>query len=291
VQPAPSRRCRPQAEDTDPLVDARLIAAYRAMTPEQKAARIAEDSRALERLALAGIALRYADADARERLLHLAAIRLGPGLLQRVFGPSTPDRRRRPVSTTDPVALALRVAAIFEELGVPCVVGGSFASSVFGEPRSTEDVDFVADLHPPHVAPLIRAFGDEFYVDEAAIHRAIERRSSFNVIHLPSARKVDVFVPSRSTLAERQLQRRRLVTVSQSPTAQLYLLTPEDTILQKLVWFRHGGGVSDRQWRDVLGIMKVQGDRLDWDDLRTAAEEAGLREALEQARAEATGEG
>ncbi len=280
-------RYRPQADDTDPDIDRRLMDAYRAMTPVQKAARIAEDSLAVERLALAGISLRHPNGSATERLLALAVLRLGEATAHHAYGRLNERRKDALVSTTDPIALALRLAAILEALGIPCVVGGSVASSVFGEPRSTEDVDFVAALEPRHVAPLLHALEDEFYVDETAMRCAIERRSSFNMIHVASARKIDVFVPAQDRLAQRQLQRRRLVAVSE--TAELYLLTPEDTILQKLEWYRKGGGASDRQWRDVLGIIKVQADRLDWDDLQQTADDAGLRDLLDRARSEATG--
>jgi hypothetical protein len=278
-------RYRPQADDTDPDIDRRLMDAYRAMTPAEKAARIAEDSLALEHLALAGIALRQPNGTATDRFLALAVLRLGEPEVHRAYERLTAGRRDASVSTTDPIALARRVAAILEGLGIRCVVGGSVASSVFGEPRATEDVDFVADLEMRHVIPLLQALGDEFYVDETAVRRAIERLSSFNLIHLASARKIDVFVPAQNVLGQRQVQRRRLVRVSE--TADLYLLTPEDTILQKLEWYRKGGGVPEPQWRDVLGVIKVQGDRLDWDDLERTADEAGLRDLLERARSEA----
>jgi hypothetical protein len=186
------------------------------------------------------------------------------------------------------VTLALHVAAIFEGIGVSCVVGGSLASSVFGEPRATEDIDFIADLHADEIAPLLQALAGEFYVDEIAVRRAVERRSSFNAIHLPSARKIDVFVPPPDPLAQSQIRRRRLVTVSEDPPARLYLLTAEDTALQKLAWYRKSGEASERQWRDVLGIIKVQGDALDWAYLRSTAAEAGLDALLERARAQAT---
>ena len=100
-----------------------------------------------------------------------------------------------------------------------------------------------------------------------------------------------MFVPGDDLLAGRQLERRRQVTVAESPHAALYLLTPEDTILQKLEWYQKGGGVSDRQWRDVLGIIKVQGDRLDWEDPQRTAEAADLGQLLGRARIDATGGG
>jgi hypothetical protein len=286
VPPSRQSTYRPQAEDTEPAVDRRLIEAYRAMTPAEKGARIAADSVAIERLALAGIALRNPSGTSTGGLLELATLRLGRACARRSYARVTDGLRNVPVSTTDPIALAGRVAGIFESMGIRCVVGGSVASSVFGEPRATEDVDLVADLQPRHVIPLLQALGDDFYVEEAAVRRAIERRASFNLIHLPSARKIDVFVPARTVLGERQLQRRRLVPVSED--SSLYLLSPEDTVLQKLDWYRKGGGVSERQWRDVLGVIKVQADRLDWNDLERTADEARLRDLLERARSEAT---
>lgn len=147
--------------------------------------------------------------------------------------------------------------ALLEGVGIPCVVAGSLASSVFGEPRSTEDVDIVTSLAAEQVPPLLEALGADFYVDERAVRRAVEHRSSFNIIHLPSARKVDIFVPPQTPFFQQQLERRRLVSVSEDPPAQLWLLTPEDAVLQKLEWYRKSGEVSDRQWRDALAPARL----------------------------------
>ena len=233
--------------------------------------------------------MRHPEADIEARLLGLAALRLGAETYRAAYGSPAGYQRGHRMSTLDPVRLALHLATVFDRLRIRCAVGGSLASSVFGEPRATEDVDFVADVRLHDVAPLVEALRDEFYVDEAAVRRAVERRSSFNLINLASARKVDVFVPSADALYGRQLTHSRTVRVSDTPGDDLPMLSPEDVVLQKLAWYRKTGEASERQWRDVLGILKVQGDRLDWKDLLDVADAAGLRTLLDRARAEATG--
>ncbi len=183
----------------------------------------------------------------------------------------------------EPLAVTLQVIEVLETLHVPYFIGGSLASAVHGVVRATMDVDLVAALQPEHVAPLVEQLGAAFYADEAMIREAIARRSSFNLIHLDSMFKVDVFVTSGRPFERAQFDRRVLQTLAQEPPRTAYVATAEDIILAKLEWYRQGGERSERQWRDVIGVIQVQGEALDLTYLRHWAVRLGVADLLERA--------
>jgi hypothetical protein len=181
----------------------------------------------------------------------------------------------------DPIAVALSVIRALDALGIANTVGGSIASSYAGEPRSTIDIDIVAAIEAAQVTALVAALSGTFYIDEDAVRRAVRERSSANLIHRPSMLKVDLFIAGGTPLDAQQLARRRIVSVGEGVTIGVH--PPEDILLQKLRWYRLGGEVSDRQWRDVMGIVRVQGTRLDMDYLRRNAPVLGVGDLLERA--------
>lgn len=186
----------------------------------------------------------------------------------------------------EPIAVTLLVINAFDALEIPYVIGGSFASSVHGIARTTMDSDLLAAIRPEHVTQFVQRLGGAFYVDEHAVMDAIKRRSSFNLIHLDSMFKVDVFIAKRRRFDQAQLANRTPQIVSENPERTAYFASAEDTILSKLEWYRMDDEISDRQWRDVLGVIAVQRERLNLDYLREQAVALGVSDLLEKALAQ-----
>ncbi len=184
----------------------------------------------------------------------------------------------------------LPVVDALEALGVPYHVGGSVASSFVGVARATQDADLVADLQPEHAALLAQALEGTYYADLERIAHAIRSRRSFNVIHLGTAYKVDVFV-SKDTPFARENMARRVALEIPGLGRSLYFSSPEDIVLHKLLWYADGGGVSDRQWYDLQGVLRLQAKALDRDYLQTWADRLGVAELLQRALKEAGLEG
>jgi hypothetical protein len=183
------------------------------------------------------------------------------------------------------------VVEALERLGIPYHVGGSVASSIHGLPRSTVDIDLVANIELGQVAELVSRLEDAYYVDLEAARQAVRQRRSFNLIHLHSAIKLDIFVPEHRPFDEQEHSRARLDSLDPAEGArQFFVKSPEDLILRKLLWYRAGGEVSERQWNDVLGILKVQAAGLDHGYLREWAAQLGVTDLLDHAFAAAVGQ-
>jgi hypothetical protein len=186
----------------------------------------------------------------------------------------------------DSLKAALAAAAELEKLGVRWFLGGSLASSIHGVPRATFDADIMADVRPQHVRPLIMSLGDAWYADETAIMEAIRERSSFNLIHLDTAMKVDVFIPKLRRFDASEFTRSTLITLSETPKVEARVCCAEDIVIAKLEWYRLSGQNSDRQWGDILGVLRLNQASLDRDLLRTSADELGVTDLLDRAFAE-----
>lgn len=183
----------------------------------------------------------------------------------------------------EPLQVALRVTQTLDDLGVPYLIGGSLASTLYGEPRATMDADIIADLQLKHVEPFVSALSAEFYVDADSIRDAIQHQRSFNLIHYATTFKVDMFVRKRRPFDDAQFARRKPEILLRDPERTANVASPEDSILAKLEWYRDGGQVSDRQWRDILGMLKTQGQRLDRAYLENMAQQLNVADLLARA--------
>jgi hypothetical protein len=180
----------------------------------------------------------------------------------------------------------LPVVESLEALGVPYHVGGSVASSFTGIARATQDADLVADLQPPHAAPFARFLEGKYYADPERIAHGVRHRTSFNVIHLETMYKVDVFVSKDTPFARGNMERRVSLEIP-GLGRSLYLASPEDIVLHKLLWYADAGGISDRQWYDIQGVLRLQGRKLDLGYLRSWADRLGVADLLDRAFREA----
>jgi hypothetical protein len=186
----------------------------------------------------------------------------------------------------DSTHITLFVTQTLERLGILYAVGGSLASSLHGVMRSTLDVDIVADMRLEHIGPLVAALSKDFYADDEMMRDAIEHHSSFNLIHYETAFKVDIFIQKLRAFDKMQLERRRASVITTDPEQSIYVISPEDTILAKLEWYRMGGEVSDRQWRDILGVLKTRAGELDLAYLQKWAKGLKVSDLLERALGE-----
>ncbi len=181
-----------------------------------------------------------------------------------------------------------QLLGVLDKLEIPYSVGGSAASSTHGLPRMTMDVDIVADLKREQVTELVALLQPEFYADAITIAEALARGRSFNIIHIGSAYKFDLFPLRKDAYSRTEFARRKFTGIRSLGPAEIEcaVATPEDTILRKLEWYRAGGETSERQWGDMRGVLKVSGDRMDLIYLRHWARYLKVDDLLERLLAE-----
>jgi hypothetical protein len=175
----------------------------------------------------------------------------------------------------------LRIA--LERAGIRFAIGGSWASTAFGEARFTNDVDILIDFTNENLQRFIALLPDTFYLNPEDALIAIGRGRPFNVIHMPTSFKFDLFPAAAFPLGMQELDRAISLSASGLSQAPVPFVTPEDILLAKLYWFRLGGEISEMQWRDIQGIIRACAATFDRKYLENGAIKLRVRDLLDKA--------
>jgi hypothetical protein len=267
--------------DTSPEAERVLAGVHRAMSPARKWALLGDLYRMGRNLHAVGVRLRNPGATPAEIRDDWIATHLGEVPRNSTIPEPGMDL------PTDNLRVVLEVIDAFDALGIAYALGGSLASSIHGIMRNTADADISVEPFPGLEDRLAALFGADYYVSPAAIRQAVRDRSTFNIINTSVGFKVDVFVRKERPFEYSLMRRRIPATMLDAPDRPIAVVTPEDCILLKLEWYRLGGETSDRQWSDILGVMRVQADRLDQAYLDRWAPELGVADLLAGARRDA----
>ena len=159
---------------------------------------------------------------------------------------------------SDPLPLG-RIVALLDRARIPHMLTGSFASTFHGPPRSTRDIDVVIDPTPEALERLLEELApDRYYVSATAAREALVLRRRFNVVDLETGWKIDLIIRKDRAYSREEFARRQPARVA---SAQVFVTSAEDTVLSKLEWAK--AGESERQLRDVVGVLKARGHELD----------------------------
>ena len=153
----------------------------------------------------------------------------------------------------------------------------------YGDPRTTRDLDLVIAIELSTIQTLVTALeAAGFYGSPLAIG-AVQagRETMLSVTHSELLLNADLMINGNGEFDRSKLSRRQLVSISLDGNEMFWLISPEDLILAKLQWGSRSQ--SEKQWRDVLGVMKVQGENLDQSDLSQWATTIGLETRLNEA--------
>jgi hypothetical protein len=176
---------------------------------------------------------------------------------------------------------------VLEQLDIAYAIGGSMASSIYGNIRFTQDTDVTVEPFESRAQQLFEMLRQEYYISKEGVFQALKNQSCFNIIHLTSAYKIDVFIRKNNAFEKQLIKRGRKLKLSEQEQKLFSVVSPEDIILLKLQWYQQGGCSSELQWNDVLGVLTIQKDRLDFEYLSTWADKLSIKQLLESVRRDA----
>jgi hypothetical protein len=179
-------------------------------------------------------------------------------------------------------SVVVDVVGRLETLGLPYMIVGSYASNVWGRPRSSFDADIVVRIGASDAPRFIQTFSDGYVIEPEALRRDLESGTMFNLIPKRGIFKVDIIPVRKSAYAATEFERRRQV---QALGRTLWMASPEDTVLFKLSWYRQGDEVSGRQLEDARDVLSAQGAGIDRAYLSRWADQLGVADLLERIRA------
>jgi hypothetical protein len=198
------------------------------------------------------------------------------------------------MAETEEYLVLRQLTDALDDLNIVYAIGGSVASSVYGKVRFTQDADVTVTSFTDKAERLYNVLKENFYISKNAMYQAISNRSSFNVIHLKSAFKIDIFVQKDDDFHRQLFLRRKKVRLDESIEHLFDIVSAEDIILLKLQWYQSAGCISERQWSDILGVLTVQSRALDMKYLKSCSEKLGLSDifnrAIQESEIENTGD-
>jgi hypothetical protein len=177
----------------------------------------------------------------------------------------------------DQQVLFLRAIRILEQVGIPYMVTGSFAVNFYGIPRTTHDIDFVVEIRASDAERFVGAFPRDFYADEDMVRQAIASQAMFNVIDPASGVKIDFWIVKPNPFDQERFRRRREQTIFGE---RVFMPTPEDTIISKLLWYQEAQ--TDKHLNDARGVWEIQKDTLDKEYLNRWVSRLGLAAEFER---------
>ncbi|NOK61352.1 MAG: hypothetical protein GFH27_549305n121 [Chloroflexi bacterium AL-W] len=265
---------KPYSRDTTPAAHERHVANVRAMSDAQRVHAAFEMS--MWALATSMHATRRVSMSEQEARCKL---------IERMYRTTIhPDKRTTlKVMHQSFYDAVTRVVDVLEALDIAYYISGSVASITYGMPRTTMDVDIVAEIELQHIDSLTEQLSDNYYIQSQDIREAVRFRSSFNIFPNHGPLKIDFFIPDNRPFYRAVFGRVRYIFLNPDAPRPYALPSAEDIILLKLLWYEQGERISVQQWNDILGVIQGQFDALDRTYLRHWAAQLAVLPLLVQA--------